>query len=577
MTAPRTGAQALVESLLAHGATTGFGVPGESYLQVLDALGDVQSRFHLVTCRQEGGAAYMAEAWGKLTGQPGICFVTRGPGATNASIGVHTALQDSTPMILFVGQIGRGMTDREAFQELDYRQMFSPLAKWVAQIDDAKRIPEYVSHAFHAATGGRPGPVVLALPEDMLDDACLQAPTQAWRRVAASPSTSAMAELRQRLEAAQAPLVIVGGGGWSAGACADLQRFAERWQLPVACAFRHQDLFDNLHPLYAGDVGLGIRPSLAARVREADLILAIGPRLGEATTSGYTLLDIPRPRQQLIHVQPGPDELGRVYAADLPILAGMAEFCALAAAMPGPSSMPQALQESAPPTAHTNASSARWQPSASAAHAEWLQWNTPPAHANPSEPPRMDALMGLLRDRLPADAIITNGAGNYSIWVHRYLRWRQFGTQLGPTNGSMGYGVPAAIAAAIRYPDRTVVAFAGDGCFLMNGQEMATAVREQAKVRVIVVDNGMYGTIRMHQEKHFPGRVYGSSLGQPDFAMLARAYGAWGARVERGSELPAALDALFAADGPGLLHLCVDAEIITPTTTITQMRAAAKA
>lgn len=573
MTVSRTGAQALVDSLLAHGADTGFGVPGESYLQVLDALHDVENRFRLVTCRQEGGAAYMAEAWGKLTGRPGICFVTRGPGATNASIGVHTAFQDSTPMILFVGQIARSATDREAFQEVDYRQMFGSLAKWVAQIEDARRIPEYVSHAFHAATSGRPGPVVLALPEDMLDDACMQAPTQSWRRVAASPSPAAMEELRQRLRGAQRPLVIVGGGGWTAAACADLQQFAERWALPVACAFRHQDLFDNLHPLYAGDVGLGIRPTLAARVREADLILAIGPRLGEATTSGYTLFDVPRPRQALVHVQPGADELGRVYAADLPILAGMQEFCAAAAAMPGFAGP----EDSAPTTSQVDLgqdATPPWREAAAAAHAQWLDWNTPPVGAEPSGAPAMDSLMTMLRARLPADAIVANGAGNYSIWVHRYLQWRQFATQLGPTNGSMGYGVPAAIAAAVAHPDRTVVAFAGDGCFLMNGQEMATAVRERARIRVIVVDNGMYGTIRMHQEKHFPGRVFGSSLGQPDFAMLARAYGAWGERVEREDQLETALDRMMAVDGPALLHLLVDPEIITPTATITQLRKA---
>ena len=553
MTVPRTGAQALVDSLLAHGADTGFGVPGESYLQVLDALHDVEDRFRLVTCRQEGGAAYMAEAWGKLTGRPGICFVTRGPGATNASIGIHTAFQDSTPMILFVGQIARSATDREAFQEVDYRQMFGPLAKWVAQIEDAKRIPEYVSRAFHTATSGRPGPVVLALPEDMLDDACPEPPTQAWRRIAASPSPSAMDELRQHLQAAKNPIVIAGGGGWDATACADLQRFAEHWSLPVACAFRHQDLFDNTHPLYAGDVGLGIRPSLAARVRAADLVIAIGPRLGEATTSGYTLFDIPRPRQTLVHVQPGADELGRVYAADLPILSGMREFCAAAAAMPGN-------------TAPT------WADDARTAHQEWSGWNTPPSDSDPDGPPSMNTLMSLLRSRLPADAIVTNGAGNYSIWVHRYLQWRQFATQLGPTNGSMGYGVPAAIAAAVRHPERTVLAFAGDGCFLMNGQEMATAVRERARIRVIVVDNGMYGTIRMHQEKFFPGRVFGSSLGQPDFAMLARAYGAWGERVERNATLESTLDQMMAVDGPALMHLLVDPELITPTATITQLR-----
>jgi acetolactate synthase I/II/III large subunit len=555
---PVSGARALVDALLVHGADTAYGVPGESYLAVLDALHDVQDRLKFVICRQEGGAAYMADAYGKLTGRPGICFVTRGPGACNAAVGVHTAFQDSSPMILFIGQVGRDAIEREAFQEIDYRRMFGQMAKWVAQIDDAARIPEFVSRAFHTATSGRPGPVVLALPEDMLHDPCPTPQPQRYRRVAPAPSPASMAELAERLAAARKPLMILGGRSWDATACADIRRFAENWRLPVACAFRFQDLFDNRHPQYAGDVGLGINPKLAARVKEADLVLAVGPRLGESTTSGYELFAIPRPRQTLVHVHAGTDELGRVYAADLPINSGYPEFAAAAAALPPPAAV-----------AWDNGEVSE----AAAGHDAYLAWSAPTT--TPGEL-QMGEVMRLLRDTLPADAILTNGAGNYAIWLHRFYRYRQLGNQLAPTNGSMGYGVPAAIAAKLAHPERTVIAFAGDGCFLMNGQELATAAQYDARVVFIVVNNGMYGTIRMHQEKHFPARVLGTQLMNPDFAALARAYGLHGETVTRTADFAPAFDRAQAAGRPALLELRVDPEAITPGATLSQLRAAAQ-
>ncbi|WP_308447392.1 thiamine pyrophosphate-binding protein [Parachitinimonas caeni] len=551
----RTGAQALVDALLVHGADTGFCVPGESYLAVLDALYDVQDRFKLVVCRQEGGAAYMADAYGKLTGKPGICFVTRGPGATNASVGIHTAFQDSVPLILFVGQVGRDAVEREAFQEVDYRRMYGQMAKWVAQIDDASRVPEFISHAFHIATSGRPGPVVLALPEDMLHDPCPMPQPQPYRRVAASPAAADMAELADRLGKAQKPVMILGGRGWTEQACADIRRFAESWQLPVACAFRYQDLFDNRHPQYIGDVGLGINPKLAARIKEADLVLAVGPRLGESTTSGYTLFDIPRPKQTLVHVHAGAEELGRVYAADLPINAGYPEFAAMAAALPAPANL-------------------AWVGSASAGHDLYLTWNEPTQTPGDLQ---MGEVMRYLRRSLPEDAIVTNGAGNYAIWLHRFYHYRQFGNQLAPTSGSMGYGVPSAVAAKITHPERVVVSFSGDGCFMMNGQELATAVQYGANVVFIVVNNGMYGTIRMHQEKNYPERVVGTQLHNPDFAALARAYGAHGETVTKTEEFIPAFERALAAGKPALLELQVEPEAITPAATITQIRAQAKA
>ena len=559
----RLAGHALVEALIAQGVDTAFGVPGESYLAVLDGFHEHRDRIRFVACRHEGGASFMAEAQGKLTGRPGVCFVTRGPGATNAAIGVHTAFQDSTPMVVFVGQVASDQRDREAFQELDYRQMFGPgalgLAKWAAEVQHADRLPEYVARAFHTAMQGRPGPVVLALPEDMLG-----APTAApvLPRVDAAlawPAPGALRELRQRLLAAERPLMIVGGSGWSAESAEALQRFAENWQLPVGCGFRFQDTFDNRHPLYAGDVGIGIAPALAQRVRDADLVLAVGVRLGEMTTGGYTLLEAPRPRQALVHLHPGAEELGRVYAADLLLQ------CSLAAAG-------KALETVAAPPA------LRWRAWTEAAGADFARNRE---HV-PVEPLDMAAVVKTVERLAPADTVYTNGAGNFSGWLHRFLRYpglqHQGRTQLAPTSGAMGYGLPAAVAASLLQPQRTVVNVAGDGDFLMTGQELATAAAHGARRLVsIVVDNGCYGTIRMHQEREFPGRVSGSALANPDFVALARAYGWRAARIEHTAGFePAFADAL-ASGRPTLLHLVLDAEVITSRTTLGAIRGAALA
>jgi len=551
----RTGGQILVDNLVAQGVELVFCVPGESYLPVLDALYDAREKLRLIVCRQEGGAAYMAEAYGKLTGRPGIVFVTRGPGASNAAIGIHTAAQDSTPMIVFVGQIGADVVDREAFQEIDYRRMFGSIAKWVAQIDRAERVPEYVARAFPIGQSGRPGPVVLALPEAMLAAPADVSDATPVALPAVHPSPSQLGELRSLLAAAKCPLVIAGGSGWSAGSCADLARFAEANALPVACAFRNQDVFDNRHANYAGDVGIGINPRLAARVRDANVLLVIGERLGEMVTGGYALLEAPQPKQALIHVHPGADELGRVYQPALAIEASIAPFCAALAALPPIES----------PT---------WSGSAAAAHAEFVAWQTP----RPM-PGTLDLwqVVATLRDVLPDDAILTNGAGNYATWLHRLYRYPRFRSQLAPYNGSMGYGVPAAIAAKAVHGNRIVVSWNGDGCFLMNGQELATAVQYQLAIVFLVIDNGMYGTIRMHQERQYPARVYGTDLVNPDFAALARAYGADGETVRRTDEFAPALDRALAANRPALLHLIVDPQAITMNATIADLRRQATA
>ena len=551
----RSGGQVLIDALKVHGVDTAFCVPGESYLAALDALHDAEDRIKLIVCRQEGGAAYMAEAYGKMTGRPGICFVTRGPGATNASIGVHTAFQDSSPMILFVGQVARDQVEREAFQEIDFRRMYGPMTKWVAEIDDAARIPEYVSQAFHRAVNGRPGPVVLALPEDMLTDRVDVRDAGRYTRVQPSPSAAQMHELRDRLDEAKRPFMIVGGGGWSHEAVADIRAFAETANLPVGCSFRCQDLFDNAHPNYAGDVGIGINPKLAERVKNADLLLVVGARLGEMTTSGYTLVDIPVPRQTLVHVHASAEELGRVYQATLPINAGMAEFAAMAKAL-GP----------VPARA--------WDNETKAAHAEYLEWSTPPAVEGPVQ---MGEIMTWLEGNLPPDAIVTNGAGNYATWVHRFHRYRRFRTQLAPTNGSMGYGVPAAVAAKVIAPERMVVSFNGDGCYMMNGQELATAVQYNLPVIFVVVNNGTYGTIRMHQERSYPGRVSGTDLANPDFVALARAYGAHGELVEKTADFAPAFERAARAGKPALIEIRLSPEVITPRQTLSQIRAAALA
>ena len=549
--ATRTGAQLLVDALRVQGADLAFGVPGESYLAVLDALHDSEIRY--VVCRQEGGASYMAEAYGKLTGRPGICFVTRGPGATNGAIGVHVAHQDSTPMILFVGQVGNDFVEREAFQELDYRRMFGQMAKWVAQIDRADRVPEYVSRAFHTAVSGRPGPVVLALPEDMLTDTAAVANTAPYQRVAANPGGGDIHKLREMLAQAHRPLVILGGGDWNAEACADIRAFVESNRLPVGTAFRRADLYDNRLLNYAGDVGIGINPALAERVKACDLLIAVGPRLDEMTTAGYTLIDVPRPKQKFVHVHPGAEELGRVYQADLAVNSGMPEFAAMARAM-------------------RPVDSSAWREWTRAARKDYEAWIEPEPASGELD---FGKVMTWLRKRLPPETIVTNGAGNFSGWVHRYYQYTGYRTELAPIAGSMGYGVPSGIAAGLVHPGRPVVSFCGDGDFLMTGQELATAAQFNAKLMFIVVNNGMYGTIRMHQERAYPGRVSGTELRNPDFAALARAYGLHGETVGKTSDFAPAFERAWQAETASLIELRIDPDAITTRTTLSAIRAAA--
>ena len=549
----RSGGRILVDQLKIHGADLAFCVPGESYLPVLDALYAHRDGIRLITCRHESGAANMAEAYGKLTGKPGLCFVTRGPGATNASIGVHTAFQDSTPMILFIGQVGSDFVEREAFQEIDYRRMFGEMAKWVAQIDRADRVPEFIAHAYQVATCGRMGPVVLALPEDMLSAEVEVADARAWQRVGISPGDQALVRLSGVLQSAERPFVLVGGSGWDNESCADLQHFIETQQLPAGCAFRFQDLFDNAHPNYAGDVGIGINPKLAARIKAADLVIALGPRLGEMTTGGYGLITAPVPQQKLVHIHAGAEELGRVYQADLMINATMPSMARALAALPR---LTRAVVEAG----------------ANEANADYRAWQ---ARKEIPGKVQMWEVMQHLESVLPADAILCNGAGNYATWVHRFHRYRGFRTQLAPTSGAMGYGVPAAIGAKAVHPDRMVIAFAGDGCFLMTGQELATAVQYQLNVIFIVVNNGMYGTIRMHQEREYPGNVYGTALTNPDFAAYARAFGAHGEVVESTAEFAPAFARAIKAGKPALIEIRIDPEAISPNTTLQAIRAAA--
>ena len=551
----RSGGQILVEALRAQGVDHAFCVPGESYLAALDALHDAND-IALTVCRQEGGAAMMADAYGKLTNRPGICFVTRGPGAANAAIGLHIAYQDSTPMILFVGQVGRDMIEREAFQEVDFRRFFGQMAKWVAQVDSAERIPEYVGRAFHVATAGRMGPVVLALPEDMLRDTVIAPSVSAHRPVQAHPGQEDLERLGDMLSAAERPFVLLGGRGWDQVACSGFARFVESYDLPVGCAFRCQDLFDNGRPNYAGDVGIGINPKLAKRIEEADVLLVVGARLGEITTSGYSLISVPEPRQRLIHVYPDAEELGRVYYPSLAINAGMKAFAWAVADLTPDQKVP-------------------WSDWTQAARQDYIDWNDNPP-ANPGEV-QLGQVISWLRSRLPREAILCNGAGNYTAWLHRFYRYRRFGTQLGSTSGSMGYGTPAAVAAKRLHPDRPVIAFAGDGCYLMNGQELATAVQYELPIIVVVVNNGMYGTIRMHQERDYPGRVVGTDLVNPDFAQLAQAYGAFGVTVERSDDFPAAFDAAVASMRPALIELKVDPEALTPSRSLSEIREAGKA
>ncbi len=546
----RSGGRILVDALRIHGVRDAFCVPGESYLDVLDALYEAQDAIRLIVARQDGGASYMAEAYGKATGRPGIGFVTRGPGATNASIGVHLAYQDSTPMILFVGQVGGDFADREAFQEIDYRRMFGEMTKWVAQIDRTERIPEYVSRAFHTATSGRLGPVVLALPEDMLSREAAVADTAPYAVVRSSPSAADLERLVAILESSQRPLAIVGGTVWGRAACEDFQAFAEAVGLPVAAAFRFQDLYDNRLETYVGDVAIGLNPKLAARVRDADVLLVVGARLGEATTGGYTLVTPPVSRQRLVHVHPGAEELGRVYQGELLVHASLPEFARAARGL------------------RVRPSEARraW---CAAARADYVEWQRPKTIVGSVQLPEI--VLGL-RASLPEDAILATGAGNFTGWFQRWFRFPAWRTQIAPTNGTMGYGVPAAIAAKIAYPDREVVSINGDGDFLMNGQELATAVQYELPIVFLVVNNGMYGTIRMHQEREYPGRVYASTLVNPDFAALARAYGAHGEVVERTEEFAPAFERARAAGKPALIELRVDAQAITTQTTLDAIR-----
>jgi acetolactate synthase I/II/III large subunit len=547
----RTGARILVDQLVVHGVDTVFCVPGESYIAALDALRDAPIR--LVVARHEAGAANMAEAYGKLTGRPGICFATRAPGATHAATGVYTAFQDSTPLILFVGQVPRGHRGREAFQELDYAAAFGSYSKWVDEVQQPGSFPETTAHAFQTALSGRPGPVVVALPEDVLG-ARAEVPDAAPRvPVQAAPSAADLALLRELLGAAERPLVVVGGGGWSTQAAADLQGFAEANGLPVATSFRRQDYVDNASPSYAGVLTIGHDPALASRLRDADLLLVVGSRLGDIPTRGYTTLEPPRTPQTLVHVHAHADELGRVFEPDLPIVSSSPEFLAAARALE-------------PVEA---ARRAAWTESARADFISGLRHRRGPGELD------LGDVIEHLRERLPDDAILTNGAGNYTVWCHLYYVFRSYRTQLAPCSGAMGYGIPAALAAKVVLPERTVVCVSGDGDFLMSGHEFAAAVQEKLPIVVLVVNNGMYGTIRMHQERLFPGRVVGTDLVNPDFVAWARAFGAYGELVVRSKDFPDALQRALGQDRPALLELRVDPEAITPRQTLSEIRSAA--
>jgi acetolactate synthase-1/2/3 large subunit len=548
-TGARTGGRILVDQLKIQGCDRVFTVPGESFLAVLDALHDTPE-IDLVVCRQEGGVAYMADADGKMTGRPGVAFVTRGPGATNASAGVHVAFQDSTPMILFVGDLDRADKDREGFQEVDFAAFFRPIAKWAARIDDARRIPEYIARAYRVATAGRPGPVVLAIPEDMLRDEFDVPDRPCVPPLAEAPDPGAVQALFELLKEAAAPVAIVGGADWSPRASHHFATFAHRHGIPVAAAFRRQDAIDNKCGVYAGQLGYGPNPKLQQRIRDADLLLVVGARLGEATTDGYKLVTPDHPGQTLVHVHPDPNELGRVYHADLPICADMGEFAEMVADWSDPDLVRFSAGE--------------------AAHKEWLEWSEP----QPRKGVTLDLgpCVAAMRDKLPDTTIVCNGAGNFSGWWHRYWRYGGMPTQLAPTSGTMGYGLPASVAAALRFQDRPVVCVAGDGDFLMNGQELATAAARKLDLLVILVDNGSYGTIRMHQERDYPKRVSGTDLANPDFAALARAYGGWAETVERTADFAPALDRAVDQRGIRLLHLKTDVEEISNQTTISKLR-----
>ena len=546
----RSGGQLLVESLVGLGAAKGFGVPGESYLAVLDALHDTQGQLDFVLCRNEGGAAFMAAAWGKLTGQPGLCFVTRGPGVTNASIGVHTAMQDSAPMILFVGQVGTDMKGREAFQEIDYRAVFGTMAKWAVEIDDVDRLPEILARAWTTATTGRPGPVVIALPEDMLTHLTDAAPLTGPARISEpAPAPDAVTEALALLAAAARPLILLGGCNWTGAGQAALQGFAEASDIPTIAAFRYQDQFDNFSPVYAGEAGVGMPAHVKGLIRDADVILAVNVRFGEMTTDGYTLLDVPVPAQRLIHVHGSDREIGKIYQPTLGIHAGPNAFAAALAPVKG--------------------DWAAWRADARKAFEDSFD-----APAQPS-PVDMVAATAHLREVLPEDAILTNGAGNFTVWPNKFYKYGPKARLLAPQSGAMGYGVPAAIAAKVAFPDRTVVCFAGDGDFQMNCQELATSMQAGAQPIILVLNNGIYGTIRAHQERHYPGRVSGTTMESPDFVMLAQAYGYHAERVARTEDFPAAFARARASATGALLELDISPEALTPRQTLTQMREAA--
>jgi acetolactate synthase-1/2/3 large subunit len=548
----RSGGRILVDQLALHGVERVFGVPGESFLPVLDALLDSQIRF--VVCRHEAGAANMAEAVGKLTGRPGVSLVTRGPGATHAAVGLHTAYQDGTPLVLLIGQVARNETEREAFQELDYRRTFGRMTKWVAEVDSAARLPELVARAFATATSGRTGPVVLALPEDMLAEEAEVPDALCYRPAQASPGAHDLDRMRELVQASRRPLVVVGGQPWSEQAHAQLAAWCEASRLPVAGAWRCQDYVDNLSPSFAGHLGLAADPQLVRRLRDADMLLLVGTRLGDIETSGFRTFIPPATDKTFVHVHPSPEELGRVYQPTLPIVASGPAF---AAALAGVEPLDGAVW-------------AEWTVQAHTQFVENMAGRELPGAL------RLTDVMEHLRTRLPHDALLTNGAGNFAIWAHRFYAFRTYRTQLAPASGAMGYGLPAAIAAKLVHPERIVVCFTGDGDFQMSGQELATAVQEGAPIVVLVVDNGMYGTIRMHQERQYPGRPSGTDLRNPDFAALARAYGAHGERVERSEDFAAAFERALAAGVPAVLQLVVDPEAVTPRQTLAEIRAAAE-
>ena len=550
----RTGGHILADQLKIQGVDRVFCLPGESFLELLDGLYEHRDSIQVITTRHEGGAANMAEASAKLTGRPGVCLVTRGPGATNASIGIHTAFQDSTPVILLIGQVARSMMDREAFQEIDFRRMYGEMAKWVAQIESSSRIPEYLSRAFHVALCGRPGPVVLALPEDMLREEANVEDGKPAHRVQAAPSPQSMETFRTHLQGAESPLLVVGGATWTEEAVVRITEFVEANRLAVAASFRSQDCFDNRHPQYIGDIGIALNPYLEKFFRTSDLLIVAGPRLGEITTSGYRLLNVPNPTQKLIHIHPGAEELGRVFYPTLAINASMPEFTSALGLLPP-------------------VDSSRWQANLVNARESYLKHIVPtpvPGSVNFGE------IVAHLSKVLPEDAIITNGAGNYTVWAHRFFQHKRYRTQIAPSNGAMGYSVPAAIGVKLAAPERCVVSFNGDGCFQIFGQELGTAMQYGVAVIFIVVNNGMLGTIRMHQERHHPARVMATSLKNPDFAALARAYGAYGERVLHTEAFPAAFERARASGKPALLELIVDPEALTPKQSLSAIREASQ-